>query len=1330
MDANRRQYLRQPIALSALVHPASGRSWLCTIRDFCQGGMLLTGAQNKVLAAVEGFVPGAPIDVHFSVATPRGAVHFRLPAVIARLLDNATGLGIVYRGGLPIDAFDALMEYAVASGTVTRGALDGTQPTAESQSAQPDALLRDQRVSNEDAARVRAQLKSVMKRALERISGNFFSRAKDQLLAKSADAGTNAIEMMYYEGLQQLTKQESAIDAAFRAEVLAQIDSVADFHAVLEKRRRRETGSSPNKLALVDQDQFEDWLVVAETISKTENRLREPLLDLAALLELLAKPWGHKDILPIGPAVVTWAFADATDSLDLRRQVREDLFAVFQQVMLPILDSLYRGVRTSLDDSGILPSVEEIRRAQVKLRPAPPPKSAADAETYHDMDSAVREAAMSVEGVGTPRTVAGHDPFSAPRGGVAQVYGAARELLSLGRRTREQLGRPPAEDLAPSNAPSEARFSGADILGAFRDLQSELGDASLDDQELRPRLMAALRARHGGAKKLGEDEHDALSVVEGLVDSMREDLLLTTGVRDWIKRLEITLNKLAAIDRSFLQHHAERPHSAAEMLNLLGRLGNASDAHEGIEREVGQQVDATLERVVRDFDDNPQVFDEAIEVLNPLLDKQTRAYRGNVERTVRASEGQQKLARARRAVLMSFEARFTDRDVPELLLEFINPAWRNLLVHTHLRHGDESPEWRDALMLVDQLWEHLNDEVDPESPDFVPAEALLKRVIAGLNDISYDPARRTPLVMKLSDAVVGNAAGERTVGDSRRVTRRDVQEAVGLAGLLPESEPDIDSEDEAVRQSWSQALERARRVQIGEWVATADAKGRPLILTVAFVGDQTSSFVLVNRKGVKSRELTLKQMTDGLFAGEITLLEDYDLPLMERASQRMLQNMHNELAHQATHDELTQLRNRKELERALERAIARAKAGRGESALFHLDLDQFKIINNTSGHAAGDKLLQTIARRLSALFDDGAAAERPVGTVARLSGDEFGILLDGADAKRAREFGNALLQLIRSEPFQWEERTHVLSASVGLSFVDAATDVQACLLHAEEACFTAKESGRNRLQEYELGDQRLMQRQGVMEWVTQLDKALADDRLVLNCQQICPIVESRHARPHYEILLTLRDEHGDTMAPTDFILAAETYNRMVEVDRWVISNVFAWMAEHRSELDGISGFAINVSGHSVNDEAFADFVLDQFAATQTPTAKVCFEITETAAISNLDNAIDFMNRMKIIGCRFSLDDFGTGLSSYSYLRNLPVDYVKIDGVFVKDLADSPGDFAVVRSINEIGHYMGKKTIAEYVEDEKTLAMLREIGVDYAQGFGIGRPVELANLQLA
>jgi len=1351
---NRRAHTRQPISLSALVHPTQGRSWLCTIRDFCQEGMLLTGTggSRSLTATGAEAQAGDQVALHFSVASPEGQKHFRTQAKIARVLESGNGMGVQFDEGLPEDGFNALIEFAIASGMLSRSIVDtgdsddgdGSSPQVGSAAAAatpgrdgsdaeiPEELLRDRRIDEADADEIRRKMRRVTQRALDRVCKQFFGIVDNELLVKARDAGTNAMQMMYFEGLDLLEKNRDQVRNDFIGEVLRQIDQISELEDVLERRRRRETGST-TKLEIVDTDQFEEWLAVAEVISKAENRYNDDLLDLRAQLGLIAKPWTHKDVVPVGPSAVTWAFDDALKGMEFRRQVKQDVYECFESALMPMLGNLYSALEQTLAESNVFPSVEELReslqRGSIRRTPS---GVRMEPEAYQEMDTAMREAAMAADGIGNAATRVDHNPFLQPIGGTQGLYSTARNILSLDRRTKELLGHGRDEIVAPPGAPPENTFKSEDILQALGEVEHELGDAPLSDVRLKPRLIEILRNRHGDRKSFAEDDYDTLDVMENLVDSLQEDSFLTEGIRDWIQRLEITLNKLAAREPEFLDQEPERPHSAVQMLNQLARLGNTRDTREGIDREVGQRVDELLHKVVEEYDDNPEVFDEVVTELNPLVDKQTRAYRGNVERTIRASEGQQKLARARKAVVDEMDQRISGKQVPDLLLELLNPGWRNLLVHTHLRQGVDSNEWHDQLALVDQLWGQLEESIEPGTDEFVDPDLLLKRVVDGLNSISFDPSKRTPLIMNLSSALVGDTTGKKSTVTASPVEPSGVADALGLDGLLPETEPASEAEDEDLRQSWAKAVDRARRIQVGEWLATSDPQGRPLILTVAFIGDDASGFVLVNRKGVKTRELTLKEMGDGLHEGDITLLDDFDLPLMERASQRMLENMHSQLAYQASHDDLTQLINRREFERFVDEAIQSAKAQDLQHALLYLDLDQFKIVNNTSGHTAGDELLKLIADTLTK-----ALAQREA-QIARLGGDEFGVLVEAIETQDARELAEELLNAVRGQRFDWDGRHYTLSASMGLVFLDQTTEsVDSAMQYADEACYTAKDAGRNRLQEYELGDAAMMRRHGVMEWVTQLDKALDDDRLILNCQRIAPINGAGEGAAtvgggldtHYEILLTMLDELGDTMPPGDFIMAAETYNRMTAIDRWVIERVLEWMSQHKDELDHFGGFAINVSGHSVNDETFPDFVLEQFSRSQAPTGKVCFEITETAAIANLDNAVDFMNRMKIIGCQFSLDDFGTGLSSYSYLRNLPVDFVKIDGVFVRDIANNPGDYAVVRSINEIGHYMGKKTIAEFVEDDDVLERLREIGVDYAQGYRIEKPSPLADLRI-
>ena len=1348
---NRRKFPRQPISLSALVHPNQGRSWLCTIRDFCQEGMLLAGAGGTRSLGATGANPqeGDDIAVHFSVASPTGQKHYRTQAKIARVSDSGNGLGVRFLQGMPEEAFNSLIEFAIASGMLSRSAAGGAEEEGESgadggtrgagerrnrsDSAEiPENLLRDRRISDDEAAAIRTKMRRVVQRALDRICSQFFGIVDNELLVKARDAGTNAMQTMYFEGLEILEKNKDRMRHDFIGDVLRQIDQVSELDDVLDRRRRRESGA-PRKLELVDTEKFEEWLAVAEVISKAENRYHEDLLDLRAQLGLIAKPWSHKDVVPVGPAVFTWAFDDSIKEFDFRRVVKQDIYHCFENALMPMLGNLYSALAKLLEDSEAFPSVEELReslqRASVRRTPS---GVKVEPEAYQEMETSVREATMAAEGLGPAMPRVDHNPFAQPSGGSRGLYNTARTILNIDRRTKSILGKTPDDLLAtPDTLPADT-FGTPDILAALSTIESELGDATLTDSRLRPRLVEVLRQRHGERKRFNEDDYDTLSVMENLVDSLRGDRLLTDGIREWIQRLEITLNKLAARDPGFLRQESDSPHSAVQMLNQLARLGNQKDVREGIDRDVGVRVDELLRKVVKEYDQNPEVFSEVVDELHPLVDKQTRAYRGNIERTVRASEGQQKLARARRRVLRELDDRLSGKRVPELLLELLNPGWRNLLVHTHLRRGVESNEWHDQLGLIDQLWGQLDGNIAPGSDGYVDPDLLLKRVVTGLNSISFDPSKRTPLIMKLSSALVGDTTGKRTAVSYTPVEPSGIADALGLDGLLPESDPVLETEDEDVRRSWSRAVERARRMQVGEWLAATDPQGRPLILTVAFVGDDASSFVLANRKGVKNRELNLKEMADGLNGGLITLLDDYDLPLMERASQRMLENMHKQLAFQASHDDLTQLINRKEFERHVSASIQSAKSEESQHALFYLDLDQFKIVNNTSGHTAGDELLKMIADEIGKSLSNRGAV------LGRLGGDEFGVLVEDIGTQDARDLAEDLLNVVRNSKFEWDGRKYNLSASLGLVFVDQTTaNADSVMQYADEACYTAKDSGRNRLQEYELGDAKMQRRHGVMEWVTHLDKAIEEDRLILNCQRIEPIVNGRGGSDgkkrdkdfHYEILLTMIDEFGDTMPPTDFIIAAETYNRMTAIDRWVIERVLNWMSINRDKLDHFAGFSINVSGHSVNDETFPDFVLEQFSKSQAPTSKVCFEITETAAIANLDNAVDFMNRMKIIGCQFSLDDFGTGLSSYSYLRNLPVDFVKIDGVFVKDIANNPGDYAVVRSINEIGHYMGKKTIAEYVETEEVLKNLREIGVDYAQGYQIAKPHLLEDLRL-
>ncbi len=429
---------------------------------------------------------------------------------------------------------------------------------------------------------------------------------------------------------------------------------------------------------------------------------------------------------------------------------------------------------------------------------------------------------------------------------------------------------------------------------------------------------------------------------------------------------------------------------------------------------------------------------------------------------------------------------------------------------------------------------------------------------------------------------------------------------------------------------------------------------------------------------------------------------------------------YQKLAYMATHDPLTGMLNRSEFEKKLHDALVELKETEVPSTMLYLDLERFKLINDTSGHTAGDSFLRQIGDQLKSVLKEQ-------GIVARLGGDEFSILLPGINGNEAFVIAYRIIEAIKEFRFLWEERIFTVGVSIGMKELSCDDSSLAQIFtSADAACYVAKEKGRNRIHIYSEQDSELKQHQSQMEWISVINNALDNDKFILYHQSIISI-DNANGPIHYEILLRMRDEQNNIIPPDTFIPAAERYNLMTNVDRWVIRSYFRWLSQNPAHLKQLGMCSINLSGTSIADPHFKESVQELFVEYLIPHKKICFEITESMAIINLNATLDFVNMFKMLGCKFSLDDFGTGFSSYGYLKNLPVNYVKIDGSFVKDLMVDPIDRAMVNSINEVAKAIGMQTVAEFVESDAILQELRVIGVDYAQGFGIHRPSPLSQL---
>jgi len=425
-----------------------------------------------------------------------------------------------------------------------------------------------------------------------------------------------------------------------------------------------------------------------------------------------------------------------------------------------------------------------------------------------------------------------------------------------------------------------------------------------------------------------------------------------------------------------------------------------------------------------------------------------------------------------------------------------------------------------------------------------------------------------------------------------------------------------------------------------------------------------------------------------------------------------------QLSWEENHDALTGLINRRRFEHHLVEAIASVKDSNQQHALCYLDLDQFKVVNDTVGHIAGDELL----RQITALIQQGVRAND---MLARLGGDEFGILLTQCSLSQATLIAENLKDLVHQFRFIWNGKTFIIGVSIGVVAIDETSqDLRELLGAADAACYAAKARGRNCVHIYSVDDSELIKQRGERQLISQITRSLETNRFCLYYQKIVSIT-SKPLVEHYEILLRMLDENGTIVPPNQFIPAAERYGLITEIDCWVIESFFS--NYHKlPEKDVLSQglYTLNLSGASISNNQFLRFLIEQFSRYQVPPQTIGFEITETAAIANFEEARYFMSELKKIGCCFALDDFGSGLSSFAYLINLPVDYLKIDGAFVKNISHNLISQALVEGFNRIAHAMNLETIAEFVEDETILEKLREIGVDYAQGYGIARPVPI------
>ncbi len=635
----------------------------------------------------------------------------------------------------------------------------------------------------------------------------------------------------------------------------------------------------------------------------------------------------------------------------------------------------------------------------------------------------------------------------------------------------------------------------------------------------------------------------------------------------------------------------------------------------------------------------------------------------------------------------------------------------------------------------------------------VQFSGLILLILAGVSLLSFFLS--TPLLTLISSPINRLVNSVKKISDSQDYSLRAVKVNDDELGVLVDAFNGLIRTVEIQNRALTQAKDRYLALYDDNptMIFNLEAEGRILSVNRAGakqlnlpveVSQHSTIFEFVQANDVSAMQALFNRCLlkpQQVHKGEIRLVCNAGKIIWVRVTARSIENeyqqsslllvgeditearlLNEKIIYQASHDDLTGLANRTEFDRQIKRAVVRAGEEGSEYALCYLDLDQFKVVNDTCGHLAGDELL----RQLGDLLRKNI---RRHDFVARLGGDEFGVLMNHCSLGEAFRACEHLRELIKDFRFAWEGRSFTIGVSIGISPINSSSGNAVNLLkEADAACYAAKDNGRNRVHVFSPDDEVLAMRQGEMQWVEKIQQGLEQNRFCLYGQPIVAIAGDEEGM-HFETLVRYRNDDGHIIPPGAFLPAAERYNLAPALDRWVISHLFEWIATKPGFLEKLAVCSVNLSGLSMSDETMLTFISEQFIKWAIPAHKICFEVTETAAIANLSYATQFINQLKQRGCLFSLDDFGSGLSSFAYLKNLPVNYLKIDGLFVKDILDDKVDLAMVKSINEVGHVMGKKTIAEFVENEQIFNLLNVLGVDYAQGYGIGKPVPLDELRL-
>lgn len=1272
--SKRRRYIRYAIEQEAILKIGRTFAVQCVILDFCSGGMFL------------GFKPAnakIPLDkslkIQFSMTTERGPENFEIDAQAVHVAANGVG---VATNNMPLSVFNALKKVADFRSKNILANLEGVKPNQLNQ------------------VNFRNKFKQLLMEALPLLMIKFFESVSEDLENANEQSEYFPNSSAFSDLITILNRNKELVVTEFCSSIIDQVDFIA------ASNQKKEDIIFDNSISLVEKEDFEDWLNMLAVIRRL-NAYYEG--DFNQLTKCLCRVFGLRAEAinnPIIPAVLCDSFRELVLQFEFGKKINGAIYNSFEKVLVIGLGDLYEQSKALSLKYGSADSIVPDAVAQPKK--ISKDDSLKDNHRIQDNTQKIQAKSGQKQMVFPDSEALGTANFSDQKAGqsMIKIAGKLLDILKEANATRTaniDNGLPGEEkDSVTGTHPC---FTSNEVVAAISQIQKTVQEDSnlhFDSSVFQKRLEDILKSFGNESKLLSSSDIHNLDLYGKFFEALFNDFEFSSNIRAYLEKIHLPLISLPWQGNDFLSADL---HPARNILNQLDVLETAIQGNRVVKNvSVKDTVDKLITRIALESSTNPDVFTEVEQELDGISQYVSKSAEIIVQRIIEGYEGKQKLETTRRAIQQEIDKRIAGKFVPAVIPLLLEAGWKNLMVLAELKNERFRNDKQKYFQVIDDLISWFYGQESMLKMQSGSIQQTLEFIKDNLDSVCSDLFQRNKIVEELNALLLGEG-------------QQGIRKQLEAVKIEPES-AEINAKIELPEDEYVIQVEQLR---VGEWLTILYGSKGFEPMRLVWIGKVPQIYVFVNRDGLNKLELNKAELADLLRTGAANTMENLDVPLIDRATNLMLQKMHEKLIYNATHDLVTDLFTRDEFVKQLKNELN--KLGNSQHMLCHIEVIDFRVIMNVCGDAGGKQFLKSLARLMIEKLRSGDL-------FARLGDKSFAILFKNCSADEGYEVSKNLVKIINDAHFQWQEKSFSIGVCMGLvPFGENCYDVQQLLRQADSASISAERVGQNHVLMFTADDENLKNLNRLHEWIGHIDNVFSQNRLFVRCQMITPIELNGNNHRHYEILLGVRDIAGNIIPPDHFIPAVERCKRMPEIDQWIIKNVFNWIRQNRNDFDKMDGFSINLSGQSINSEDFLELLTELLEYGNVPAEKITFEITETVAAESLVFTKRFIKAIKEFGCKFSLDDFGSGYSSYSYLKNLNVDYLKIDGAFVKDIVNNKADVAIVKSMNEIAHSLGLKTIAEYVENDEIRQVLNEIGVDYGQGYGIHKPMALAELKI-